>query len=238
MKILNPNSLVDTVDHFNEASFYEIDWQVEAGELADWISKRLGKEGGYLGSFAMTESDWEMEFRLFTGERIITKAGRAHVIAEEASRVLRIIEEETGIETQARKESEMRLSVSIFENMKSQTLETGNYCCGTCSVSLWRYINSGGFGEYSIIYKTGLQNLVGFRSEKGGWRKFPFYYTLLSLWESKDPISKQEINFQRSACLRRLKFLANRSTDKYSKRKSDLLKRVVAEPGVGSDTTR
>jgi hypothetical protein len=230
MKILNPDSLVKTVDNFNEASCYDIDWLVEAGDLADWISKRLGKEGGYLGSFAMTESDWEMEFRLFTGERIITKAGRAHVIAEEASRVLRIIEEETGVE--------IRLSLRIFENIKSQTLETGDYCCGTCSVSLWRYMNSGGFGEYSKIYSTGLRNLAVYRSEKGGWRRYPFYYTMLALWESKDPISRQEINFQRSTCLRRLRFLANRTTDKYSKRKLDLLGRVVAEPGIGVEANR
>lgn len=74
----------------------------------------MGQKGAYAGSFAMTESDWERPFRLYTGEKITTRAGRSHVIAQEATRMLRVIGNETGEDIPALHESEARLGDLIF----------------------------------------------------------------------------------------------------------------------------
>ena len=91
MGILHLDSLIATVDAFNEAVFFGRSWQHEAPAIIEWMNGRLGQRGAYADSFALTDRDWNREFRLFTGERLSTRVGRAHVIAEEATRVLTLI---------------------------------------------------------------------------------------------------------------------------------------------------
>lgn len=227
MSILNPGSLIETVDNFNEARFFEKNCGNEFDDIVDWISSRLGKSGGYLGSFAMTESDWKREFRLFTGERITTNAGRSHVIAQETTRMLKLIEKEISSSIDVCAVSEQRLSDRIFEDPKSIARTTGDYCCGICSVALWRCVHAGGYKKYSSSFGKGLKTLGAYRQEEGGWRRYPFYYTLLALWEKHDASSLKEIDFHLQICERKMKALKNK-TDQYSKRRYELLSRIIA----------
>ena len=225
MKILNTDSLILTVDHFNEAVFREDDWRDEADSIVAWVSEQLG--GGYWGSFAMTESDWERPFHLFTGEKITTRAGRSHVLAQETNRMLEIIEKELGSSIEAKAISEARLAERIFENEQSVALSTGDYCCGTCSVSLWRCLQAGGYPQYAKALENGMHTLTGFREEKGGWRRYPFYYTLLCLSEVTNEDAVSEIRHQLPTILRRKKMLRSKD-DQFSKRRYALLDKIVA----------
>lgn len=228
MKILDPHSLIATIDHFNEAHFRGQSWQAEAPAVAEWISRRLGQKGGYGGSFAMTESDWDADFRLFTGERLHTRAGRSHVIAEEAARVLRLIEADSGETIDALHEAEQRLGERIFGDPRGIAREQGEYCCGPCSVALWRNLLAGGFPGEADCCARGFARLADFRKEDGGWSRFPFYYTLLTLSEGGPfPEATRELTFHRSALLRRHRLLASRN-DRYSRRRAEILRRTLS----------
>ena len=228
MKILDPDSLILTVDHFNEAAFREDDWRNEAESIVAWVSERLG--GGYFGSFAMTESDWQRPFHLFTGERITTRAGRSHVLAQETNRMLEIIEKETGNRIEAKQVSEEMLAKRIFENEQSIALPTGDYCCGTCSVSLWRCLEAGGYPQYAEALENGIHTLARFREEKGGWRRYPFYYTLLSLIEIANQEAVDELRYHAKTIAKRARLLANKA-DVFSKRRHKVLIRASAMAG-------
>jgi hypothetical protein len=225
MNILDPDSLIRTVDHFNEAVFREHDWRCEADSIVNWVSDQLG--GGYAGSFAMTENDWKRPFQLFTGEKITTRAGRSHVLAQETNRMLEIIEKELGTSIEAKTISETRLARRIFEDERSIALSTGDYCCGTCSVSLWRCLEVGGYPKYTKALENGIHRLAEFREEKGGWRRFPFYYTLLCLTEVPNEDAVSEIRHQLPTILRRKKMQRSKD-DRFSKRRCVLLDRIVA----------
>ncbi len=227
MKILDTRSLLATIDNFNEAVFSGRDWIGEAGDLVDWLQSRLGKPGGYLDSFALTSGDWSRECRLFTGERLTTRAGRAHVIAEETNRVLRIIKQEAGLDVPSLEESEARLGERIFHDCREHALETGEFCCATCSVALWRYMSAGGFPGHPDLIKPGLRTLRGARSATGGWNRFPFYYTMLFLSECPENQAGEEMRFHVKSCQRRLRILEGRK-DRHSRRKRDLLTRILA----------
>ncbi len=114
LKIFNENSLIATVDNYETARFLG---EVDTGEYSntvEWVSRRLGCRGGYKGSFAMTEEDWRNPFRLWSGEKLSTRAGRSHVIAQEVTKMLREIEKETGERIDSLHESESRLGARIF----------------------------------------------------------------------------------------------------------------------------
>ena len=225
MKILHTASLIATVDAFNAAVIQSRPWQGEAPALVEWMSGRLGQPGAYAGTFALTNSDWHREFRLFTGERISSRVGRAHVIAEEATRVLALIRRSTGLDCEARRLSEARLGARIFDPAQSSVREDGMYCCGTCSVAFWRALAAGAFRLRQVTLRRALATLRASRDAAGGWGRFPFYYTLLLLSEIPVDLSRPELEHCRARVESAVRLLAHRS-DRYSVRRRELLRRI------------
>lgn len=89
MTVLDPTSLMNTVNTINHRRFF--DEPISADErttAARWIAARRGLPGAYAGMFAPMPT--ERSYRLFTGERVQSAAAR-HVAGEEACRALRIL---------------------------------------------------------------------------------------------------------------------------------------------------
>lgn len=225
MKVLDTRSLIITVDRFNEAVFLNDPWDSEISRLVQWVSRRFGQEGAYAGSFALTDRDWTREFRLFTGERITTRAARAHIIAEETSRMLRIIENRTGSPVGALRDSDKLLGAKIFGHEKGAVANNGFYCCGSCSVAFWRYLTVGGFATNGSILESGIKSLRHARDGQGGWRRFPFYYTLLCLNSLELKGAQDEIDYAMARCKRVLPSLSKRP-DMYALRRKELISRL------------
>ncbi len=227
MKILQPGSLIDTLDTFNEAVFWNRDWTKEAAELAEWLSCRLGKPGGYAGSFAMTDDDWNRDFRLFTGETVTTRVGRSYLIAQETTRMLLLLQKYLRSPIPALVISEERLGHCIFESEKSTApvAVAANFAVGTNSVALWRFLAAGGYRTRVGILEAGFDSLKQYRQTNGGWRIFPFHYTLLALYEGKER-GQPELSYQADSLRRKLK-AAGRGEEPYASRKKELLRRIV-----------
>jgi hypothetical protein len=214
-----------TVDRFNEALLFNYPWEKEISGIVEWVSGRLGQAGGYAGSFALTDFDWKNDFRLFTGERVTTRAARAHIMAEETSRMIRLIQNKIGSSIEALKESDTLLGTRIFHLEKSSAISNGFYCCGKCSVAFWRYLAIGGFVENGSSLAAGMKSLSQARDGKGGWKRFPYYYTLLCLGELDSSLVQDEITYVSKRFDRILPILSRRQ-DIYSLRRREIICRL------------
>ncbi|MHC4472349.1 MAG: hypothetical protein ACYS99_15470, partial [Planctomycetota bacterium] len=194
MSLVDRKSLAETIHRVNDAHLTG-QWppKAERIEAAEWIASRLGLPGGYRGMFAGTKRDLEGDVRLFTGERTAPWAGRKHVLAEEACRALAVLEVRTKRARDALAAAEARLLPSLRRAVEWQKEKdgrpTGEFCCGTCSLAMWRYMVVGGFAELrpKTWMTRGMKTLRGRRKGDGTWRRYPFYYALLTLSEIEAP---------------------------------------------------
>ena len=129
MNIVNHDSLSLTLDAVNEAFFYQnpLTW-LQKEQAAEWIAGRQGKPGSYSSMFAPTEFDLKEGARLFTGERVQSRAATSHILGEEACRAL--IQLDVSI-TEVRDALE-RASLGIMGRLSPKS---GIYCCGKCSAA-------------------------------------------------------------------------------------------------------
>jgi hypothetical protein len=71
----------------------------------------------------------------------------------------------------------------------------GLYCCGKCSVGLWRNLLAGGLDRREERLRRGALHLRLERDGEHGWRKFPFWYTVLALSEMGSGEAKTELMY-------------------------------------------
>lgn len=225
MKLLNKTSLYQTIDNVNEYLFYgNTISKKEAGDLIYWISSRLDTEYSYNKSFGVTSKDMKDKVFTFTGERLSSPASMRHIMAEETSRVLRQLSKITGKKVPAIMKSDKRLLMGV-KATEAAGKPVGTFCCGPCTVGLWRNMAVGGLGSHSKKLTKGIEVLKKFRDGKGAWGRFPFYYTILALSEVNHPTAKNELNYAKDLINRKLNRINTKS--KFSKRKRDLLMKVT-----------
>jgi hypothetical protein len=187
-------SLSQTVDGINAAYFDGSPLTTSARRrLARWIAARQGLPGAYGGTFAGFPSERSRGIVLFTGERIASASAR-HILGEEASRALRLLEvrdRTVTVALEAADEGLMRCLARAAEDLRRQN--PGLYCCGKCSVGLWRNLLSGGLDRREERLRRGALHLRSVRDGEHGWRRFPFWYTVLALSEMDSLEAKAEL---------------------------------------------
>src|SRR5262249_17969059 len=181
---INRTSLSQTVDALNAAQF---DGRaLPAGErrqAARWIAARQGLSGSYGGTFAGFPSERSKGIVLFTGERIASASAR-HILGEEASRALRQLGVQDRRVTRALEGADDGLARCLARAAEdARNRNPGLYCCGKCSVGLWRNLLSGGLDRRDERLRRGVRHLRSVRDGEHGWGKFPFWYTVLALSE-------------------------------------------------------
>lgn len=224
MTLLNKTSLYKTVDNVNEALFYGRKiTKNEAKEIIIWISTRYDTEYSYNHSYGLTTKDMQMPVFTFTGERLLCASMR-HIMAEESARVVKQLSKIAGIQPETLKKTD-EWFYKMLEASESAGKPLGTFCCGPCTIGLWRYINAGGLPKYKKYISDGLRALHSNRDEAGKWGRFPFYYTLLALSEIEDEIALKEINYAMTACERALKRINKNNI--FSRRKRELLLKIM-----------
>ena len=96
----------------------------------------------------------------------------------------------------------------------------GLYCCGKCSVGLWRNVLSGGLDRREERLRRGALHLRSVRDGKHGWRKFPFWYTVLALSEMDSSEATAELKYAAPALERAERRTA--SSGVYARRRQQL----------------
>ena len=197
MKLLDTNSLFQTVDNVSEALLFGEEISLyEKSDIAKFIISRQVDEA-YAGTFAPTEYDSKQDLVLLTGERIKSGAGRYHMIGEEASRILRKLYVQDDKVKAALANSDHGLKTQIeklLNDPKYSYYEYGMYCCKTCSCALWLNLASGGLGNDKNMLQAGMEYLKGFRENNGKWKGFPVYYLLYVLNEIELQLAIDELN--------------------------------------------
>lgn len=223
MKLINHNSLASTLDAVNEAFFYKRPLSKSARvQVAKWIASRQGIPGSYANMFAPTRKDFENGLVLFTGEKISSRAGLSHILGQESSRALMLL----NVASADVKLALERAAVGFMERMKQYIIvKKGIYCCAMCSCALWRHLSAGGLENGERILTAGVRTLKSLRDGKGRWKRFPFYYTLLALNEIELPAARKEMHYAARACERLLK--REMKKDKISQRRHILVERIL-----------
>jgi hypothetical protein len=165
----------------------------ERNQAARWIAARQGLPEAYGGTFAGFPSERSKGIVLFTGERIASASAR-HILGEEASRALRLLRvKDRGVTRalDAADEGLMRCLARAAEDPRRNN--PGLYCCGKCSVGLWRNLVAGGLDRREERLRRGALHLRSVRDGEHGWRKFPFWYAVLALSEMDVPEAKAEL---------------------------------------------
>lgn len=163
--------------------------------------------------FAPTEADFEKGVTLFTGETVRTRAGMAHILGEEACRALILLRAPGSDVRGALKRAAAGMTAILHEAAKSVRWESapGRYCCGICTVALWRHLAAGGLKDArpERWLAAGMRTLKMRRDGKGGWQGFPFWYAILALREIGLPSAAQELRYASPVCERYLGTPAN-----------------------------
>jgi hypothetical protein len=194
--LINRGSLSETLDAINAALFDGRTFgAVERGEAARWIVSRQGLPGAYAGTFAGFPSERSKGIVLFTGERIASASAR-HILGEEASRALRHLRVRDIKVSRALENADdglMRCLARAAEDPRNGN--PGLFCCGKCSVGLWRNLLAGGLDRHEERLRRGASHLRSMRDGDHQWRRFPFWYTVLALSEMDSAEARAELKY-------------------------------------------
>jgi hypothetical protein len=225
--LIDRNSLSQTVDAINAAHFAgRALTAAERGQAARWIAARQGLPGAYGGTFAGFPAERSSGIVLFTGERIEFASAR-HILGEEASRALRLLRVRNHVVTRAIEAADKGLLQCLKRAAEDpRGRNPGLYCCAKCSVGLWRNLLAGGLDRRDERLRRGALHLRSMRDGESGWRKFPFWYTVLALSEMDTTEAKRELKYAAPA----LERTANRTTPSatYASRRHELAIRVLS----------
>jgi hypothetical protein len=225
--VIQRTSLSRTVDAVSEAAFWQR--QLPSDErafVAQWIASRQGLAGAYADTFAGFPAEREKGIVVFTGERI-TSASARHILGEEASRVLRSLDvRDTTVQAALERANTGLMSCLARAALDPRNTNPGRFCCGKCTVGLWRNLLSGGLDRQEERLRKGVgQVLRANRAGEGKWRVFPFWYTVLALSEMDVPEARKELEHAAPV----LERTAQRppASGLYAKRRHALASRVV-----------
>lgn len=194
--LINRTSLSHTVDAVAAAQFDGRPLTAaERGETARWIAARQGLPGAYGDTFAGFPAERTKGIVVFTGERI-TSASARHILGEESSRALRQLRVRDAGVTGALARADAGLQRCLQRAAEDPRHDNpGLFCCGKCSVGLWRNLLAGGLDRHEERLRRGAAHLRSMRTGEHEWRRFPFWYTVLALSEMDHAEAKAELRY-------------------------------------------
>jgi hypothetical protein len=182
------DSLIELVDEVNDAHFWGRSLAADRRKaLAGKIAQRQGAGGAYAATFALSPVERLGGIKLFTGEPTQSAAAR-HIAGEEACRALRLLKPADRAARAALDTATENLlrCLSRSEAMTEHRMggNPGLFCCGRCTVAVWRHLLAGGFDRREERLTAGIKRLRQHRTEGGRWNTFPFWYTISALLEA------------------------------------------------------
>jgi hypothetical protein len=194
--LLDPDSLSRTIDAVNDAMFGNRKLPAaERTAVARFIAARQGLPGAYADTFAGFDEERRRGIVVFTGERI-TSASSRHILGEEACRALRLLRVRDATVQGALGHATEGLMGCLGRAARDpRNTNPGRYCCGKCTVGLWRNLLAGGLDRQEERLRRGVEHLRTTRDGEGTWRVFPSWYTVLALAEMDLPEAVAELRY-------------------------------------------
>ena len=224
-EVLCSNSLSVTLDRINERHFLgESFARTEAERAMDWLSGQFGTGPAYAGTFGITDQDSRSKLYTYTGERL-QSASLRHIHAEETCRSIILLNRLVKRDRLPELEAATSRLLYCFEKAHAKGKPRGTFCCGPCTVSVWRHMAVGGLGDYARHLDEGIGVLMSHENGAGMWRRFPFFYTLLALSEVDTPNARRAVAYALPECEQRVNTL--RRTSRFGARRFELLSRIL-----------
>jgi hypothetical protein len=226
--LVHAKSLSQTVDAVNAALFGEQALPAaERKHVAGWLAARQGLPGAYADTFAGFPDERERGIVVFTGERI-TSASARHILGEETCRVL----QQLGVSDGSVRAALERATVGLMARLERAATDPrntnpGRFCCGKCTVGLWRHLLAGGLDRREERLRRGVRHLQDVRDGEGGWRAFPYWYTVLALSELDLPEARRELRYAAPTLERTAAKKPGRTV--YAKRRHDVAGRTLGK---------
>jgi len=188
-----PAALDALLDIANEADFFGKKLsKPRSVALGDALAERQGGKWAYAGSFELNAAERKQGIVVFTGERILSASAR-HITGEECCRALLKLPHLSATARAAQQKAAQGLMDAVIAAADAGG-HPGTFCCGKCSVSLWRHLAAGGFNQSEKRLEDSMRFLK--RRRKGGqWDRMPFFYTLLALTEIQSPAAVRELKY-------------------------------------------
>lgn len=219
--IIHPTSLSATLDATAEAYFYQNNLSsILRQEIANQIISRQSQTGVNAGYFIPYTAESDSKVHLFSGEVLSTNLARIHIPLIEAVRLLKLLAIDTPAISQSINLADHRMEKMCYSSFCAK----GE--CKALTVAYLRYLSLDGVGNSAPSIHSHLSCLVDYRDGKGKWGGFPFFYTLLLLTETDDPLAMQELTYAAPACKKLL--TQNWLSDPISMRRQEILSRALA----------
>lgn len=227
LAVIREGSLSSTLDALNALAFDGRELSSpERTRAAQWIAARQGLPGAYGDSFAGFPAELAKGILVFTGERI-TSASARHILGEESSRVLRSLRvRDPKVRAALERANAGLLSCLARAALDPRNTNPGKFCCGKCTVGLWRNLLAGGLDRQEERLRKGVGGaLRAQRAGEGKWRVFPFWYTVLALSEMDLPEARRELQYAAATLERTARRKAPSSL--HGKRRHELAHRAL-----------
>lgn len=227
MSYVDQYSLADTVDSVSQAIFMERKIpENEQVVIGKWLASRQGMPGSYAGMFAPTKADFQNGIRLFTGEKVTSRAAIAHILGEESCRILSILNIKDR-EIKTARDAAIDNFTSRLNDSEQRGYGIGMYCCGKCSATYWRNLLVTKLPQREERLTEGMKELNKSRTGDGRWRRFPFHYACLVLTEMGTDHAKAELHYAASFWEKYMASRKNSGTE-YVKRRFIVGERLLA----------
>jgi hypothetical protein len=195
-------------------------------DVARWIAARQGLPGAYADTFAGFPSERDKGIVVFTGERI-TSASARHILGEETSRALRQLDVADAAVRRALDRANTGLMGCLDRAARDpRNTNPGRFCCGKCTVGLWRNLQAGNLDRREERLSKGIGALRDRRKDEREWQAYPFWYTVLALTDTDLPQARREL--EHAAPKLESVSRAQRPSTLYAQRRQDLARRALA----------
>lgn len=227
MSLADSNSLAATV-HAVEDAHRSGAWPGAAEKAAAvcLIAGRQGLEGAYAATFAGLAGDAD-GIRAYTGEKIESASAR-HILGEECCRALRLLGGAEAMAAVAKAEVGLMACMSRAET-DPRFLSPGWFCCGKCTVGMWRNVLAGGLDRHEERLAKGVRRLKTLRDGEGKWTRMPFWYTVLALADIDLAEARAELKY--AGALIERTAAKSRARDEWEQRRVALARRAAGRIG-------
>jgi hypothetical protein len=219
--IIHPTSLTATLDATAEAIFYQNNISTSLRhDITNLIVSRQCQTGVNTGFFLLYAAESEAKVKLFSGEQLNTNLARNHIPLIEAVRILKLLDFGSHAVTHAIELANQRMEKMCYSTFCAK----GE--CKSLTIAYLRVLSLDRSGNSAPRMISHITNLTNHRDGKGTWGGFPFFYTLLMLSETDDPLVMQELKYAAPFCEKQ--FSQNWSADPFSKRRQDIIAKALA----------
>ncbi len=177
--------LADGIDSINAQIYsYGLNSIPDRDAMVDWLLSREDQ-----GQFPALVEENGQPVALFTGEKLRTRFAARHILTLEAARLLVLL---------GGQRADVRLALRRIQGKLAKVCFTNDCVMGECAhatIAWMRYLTVAPLPDAGPRLVKHLRALSGMRDGLGGWKRVPFYYTLLVLEEINLPQAFEELRY-------------------------------------------